>query len=83
MPKPVVTAVTALGLDHVSILGKTIKEIARQKAGIYKVGLLHLATVLVIDPVRQEGVPALTVEQPEEGMTTLKQVAEENLVGST
>ena len=39
MPKPVVTGVTALGLDHVAVLGKTIEEIAWQKAGIYKVGL--------------------------------------------
>ncbi|EIW82321.1 FolC bifunctional protein [Coniophora puteana RWD-64-598 SS2] len=36
VPKPVVTGVTALGLDHVSLLGKTIGEIAWQKGGIYK-----------------------------------------------
>jgi len=30
----------------------------------------------------QEGVPALTVEQPEEGMAVLKQVAEEKKVSS-
>ncbi|KAF9782920.1 FolC bifunctional protein [Thelephora terrestris] len=60
VPKPVVTGITALGLDHVSVLGKTIGEIAWQKAGIYK-----------------EGVPAFTVEQPEEGMTVLEQVAGE------
>ena len=83
MPKPVVTGITALGLDHVSTLGTTIKEIAWYKAGIYKVGLRLLATILVINPVRQEGVPALTVEQPEEAMAVLKQVAEEVKVGST
>ncbi|KAF9653382.1 FolC bifunctional protein [Thelephora ganbajun] len=65
VPKPLVTGVTALGLDHVSVLGKTIKEIAWQKAGIYK-----------------EGVPALTVEQLEEGMTVLEQVAEEKKASS-
>ncbi len=37
VPKPVVTGITALGIDHVSILGKTLKEIAWQKAGIFKV----------------------------------------------
>ena len=83
MPKPVVTGVTALGLDHVSILGTTIKEIAWQKAGIYKVSLRLLSAVPAIIPAQQEGVPALTVEQPEEGMVVLKQVAEEKKVGLT
>jgi folylpolyglutamate synthase len=40
VPKPVVTGITALGLDHTAVLGKTLEEIAWQKAGIYKV-LLH------------------------------------------
>ncbi|KAG8746395.1 Folylpolyglutamate synthetase [Ceratobasidium sp. 414] len=39
VPKPVVTGITALGLDHVAILGKTLPEIAWQKAGIYKTGV--------------------------------------------
>lgn len=39
VPKPIVTGITALGLDHVSILGKTLPEIAWQKAGIYKAGV--------------------------------------------
>lgn len=39
VPKPVVTGVSALGIDHVIILGKTLKEIAWQKGGIYKVCL--------------------------------------------
>ena len=58
VPKPIVTGVTALGIDHVGILGKTIEQIAWQKGGIYK-----------------DGVPALTVEQPEEGATMLKEQA--------
>lgn len=37
VPKPIVTGVTALGHDHTAVLGKTIAEIAWQKAGIYKV----------------------------------------------
>ncbi|KAI0832486.1 FolC bifunctional protein [Trametes gibbosa] len=60
VPKPVVTGITALGLDHTAILGKTLKEIAWQKAGIFK-----------------EGAPALTVDQPDEGMIVLKEQAEE------
>jgi folylpolyglutamate synthase len=36
VPKPVVTGITALGMDHVAVLGNTIEAIAGQKAGIYK-----------------------------------------------
>lgn len=35
--KPVVCGITALGLDHVSVLGNTIDQIAWHKAGIIKV----------------------------------------------
>lgn len=37
VPQPVVTGITALGIDHVNVLGKTIEEIAWQKGGIFKV----------------------------------------------
>ena len=37
VPTPVVTGVSALGIDHVGVLGKTLDQIAWQKAGIYKV----------------------------------------------
>ncbi|KAL1747664.1 Mur ligase [Schizophyllum fasciatum] len=60
VPKPVVTGITALGIDHVAVLGKTLKDIAWQKGGIYK-----------------EGVPALTVNQPPDGMEVLQQRAQE------
>jgi folylpolyglutamate synthase/dihydropteroate synthase len=33
----VVTGITALGIDHVSVLGRTLREIAWQKGGIFKV----------------------------------------------
>ncbi|OCH87911.1 FolC bifunctional protein [Obba rivulosa] len=59
VPRPIVTGVSALGIDHTAVLGKTLPEIAWQKGGIYK-----------------EGVPALSVDQPEEGMAILKQQAE-------
>lgn len=35
---PVVTVITALGLDHCGVLGNTISEIAGEKAGIFKEG---------------------------------------------
>ncbi|KAI0068812.1 FolC bifunctional protein [Artomyces pyxidatus] len=56
VPRPVVAGVSALGIDHTAVLGKTLREIAWQKGGIYK-----------------EGVPALTVNQPQEGMAMLRQ----------
>lgn len=34
--KPVAVGISTLGIDHVSILGNTIPEIAEQKAGIFK-----------------------------------------------
>lgn len=34
---PVVCGITALGLDHVNVLGNTISEIAWHKSGIIKV----------------------------------------------
>ena len=37
--KPLVCAITTLGLDHTNILGETIEEIAREKAGIIKPGV--------------------------------------------
>lgn len=39
--KPVVCGITALGLDHVSVLGETLDKIAWHKAGIMKVCLIH------------------------------------------
>lgn len=35
--RPVVCGITALGLDHISVLGDTIDKIAWHKAGIFKV----------------------------------------------
>lgn len=40
---PIVTGVTALGLDHTAILGHELKDIAWQKAGIYKTGVPALS----------------------------------------
>lgn len=37
VPKPIVTGITALGIDHVSVLGNTLSDIAWHKAGIFKV----------------------------------------------
>ena len=43
VPRPIVTGVSSLGLDHTAVLGHTIEEIARNKAGIYKSGVPALS----------------------------------------
>ncbi|BEJ12021.1 hypothetical protein CspHIS471_0204810 [Cutaneotrichosporon sp. HIS471] len=43
VPRPVVTGVSALGLDHTAVLGNTIEEIATNKGGIYKAGVPALS----------------------------------------
>lgn len=42
--KPIITAVTSIGMDHVKLLGPTIEDIAWQKAGIFKPGSLAFST---------------------------------------
>lgn len=39
VPAPAVCGVTSLGYDHVQLLGHTLREIAREKAGIFKPGV--------------------------------------------
>src|SRR5512142_1733069 len=36
---PTVTAVARIGLDHVQLLGDTVEQVAREKAGIFKPGV--------------------------------------------
>ena len=43
VPRPIVTGVSSLGLDHTAVLGHTIEEIAKNKAGIYKSGVPALS----------------------------------------
>jgi len=40
VPRPIVTGISPLGIDHVGVLGKTVGEIAWQKGGIFKVCVL-------------------------------------------
>ena len=49
---PTVTAVTALGIDHVAMLGGTVAEIAWHKAGIFKKGATAL-TVPQLEPAME------------------------------
>ena len=42
---PLVTAITGLSLDHTQLLGNTLDEIAREKAGIFKKGVPAISIV--------------------------------------
>ncbi|KAK4574366.1 hypothetical protein LTR86_002128 [Recurvomyces mirabilis] len=44
IPAPVVAAITTLGMDHIAMLGPTIKDIAWHKSGIFKPGAVALST---------------------------------------
>lgn len=39
IPKPSVCAITAIGMDHMQLLGSTLSAIAKEKAGIMKAGV--------------------------------------------
>lgn len=39
VPKPALTAITPIGIDHVQFLGPTLRDIAKAKAGIIKDGV--------------------------------------------
>ena len=47
VPKPVVTGISALGFDHIAVLGKTLKEIAWQKSGIFKASDSNKSLILI------------------------------------
>ena len=50
--KPMVTAITTLGMDHVDQLGPSIQNIAWHKSGIYKPGAVALSTIQDPDPAK-------------------------------
>ncbi|KAK3702445.1 hypothetical protein LTR37_014911 [Vermiconidia calcicola] len=50
--KPVVTAITTLGMDHVDQLGPSIQNIAWHKSGIYKRGAVALSTLQDLNPAK-------------------------------
>lgn len=50
--RPVVTAITSLGMDHVQTLGPSIENIAWHKGGIYKAGAAALSTKQDPEPAR-------------------------------
>ena len=51
--RPLVSVITGIGLDHTKILGSTIEEVAREKAGIIKPGVPVVAGPAVPPLVRE------------------------------
>jgi len=77
---PILTAVTNVSLDHQQMLGATVRDIAREKAGILKAGVPAFTAAQdedAIQVLREEaaalGVP-LTRVLPAEGTATLEGV---------
>ena len=63
VPDPIVTGITALGIDHIKVLGNTIQDIAWQKSGIFKV---HSCTSFIMSsepPSREMFLPLLLLSQ--------------------
>eukprot|EP00092_Neocalanus_flemingeri_P039637 GFUD01043167.1.p1 GENE.GFUD01043167.1~~GFUD01043167.1.p1 ORF type:complete len:537 (+),score=171.68 GFUD01043167.1:268-1878(+) len=58
---PVVSGITALGLDHTSLLGHSIKDIAWHKAGIMKPGV-----TTYVDPHQKEAALQVIKQRSEE-----------------
>ncbi len=66
---PLVSLITKIDLDHTNILGTTVEEIAREKAGIFK------PSVPAISAHQTEEVTAVLKECAEESRTEVKVVA--------
>eukprot|EP00850_Spirogloea_muscicola_P003276 SM000013S26445 [mRNA] locus=s13:427204:431589:+ [translate_table: standard] len=74
--RPAVCGITSLGFDHTELLGDTLPAIAREKAGIFKVELLH--PLWPSQEVHEaENVPAITAPQPADALAALRQRADE------
>jgi len=66
--KPVVSGITALGLDHTSLLGNSIQDIAWHKAGIMKRGV----NTFIDGEQQEEALQVLRERSKELGATTAK-----------
>ncbi|KAM0749236.1 FolC bifunctional protein [Meredithblackwellia eburnea MCA 4105] len=79
VPKPITTGITALGIDHVFVLGHTLKEIAWQKGGIYKSGVPAFAVEnpeeglsMLKSRAQELGAASFEVVPVDPGMSTFK-----------
>ena len=67
--EPVVCGVSALGFDHMNVLGHTLPEISREKAGIFKSGIPALTV-----PQREDAMETLVRVAKEKNVLSLKTV---------
>jgi dihydrofolate synthase/folylpolyglutamate synthase len=67
IPRPAVTAITPISMDHMNYLGNTLTLIAGDKAGIIKAGV-----PVVIDPQPAEAMAVLEAEVAEVGATAYR-----------
>jgi dihydrofolate synthase/folylpolyglutamate synthase len=80
-----VTVITSIGLDHTEVLGPTLGDIAREKAGIFRPGVPALAActdpaarAVLIDEARRVGAPLwLHASCAEPGVAVLPALPEE------
>lgn len=69
--KPIVSVITSIGLDHTHVLGETLEEITRHKAGIIKkerpvvVGPLNSPLIEIVEDMSNEMDSELTVVDKE------------------
>lgn len=68
---PVLTAITGVGLEHQDLLGDTLAEIAREKAGIFKPGIPAYTVArdpVVLETLTEEaaslGIPLTRIQPP-------------------
>lgn len=71
---PLLTAITKIGYDHVAILGDTLTQIAKEKAGICKKGV-----PLVLEIQEQEAKQALLEEASHIGAEPILEVTTESM----
>ncbi|CAK4030617.1 Folylpolyglutamate synthase [Lecanosticta acicola] len=62
--KPIVTAISTLGMDHIDMLGPTIENIAWHKAGIFKLGAHALSSPQEATAARMLEERSAAVHQP-------------------
>lgn len=83
---PVVTGITSLGLDHLNLLGPTLKEIAWHKAGAMKAGkpafstiqTEEIATKTILERSKEIGVSSFSFVNPEKSLQPFINSCSEN-----
>lgn len=69
VPRPLATAITSIAFDHMAILGSTLAEIAREKAGIFK-----SCVPVVLGPLEEEPLTAVLEVAKNVGAAPILQV---------